>query len=419
MYMLPIVIEYLRDHTFRQLELEHGIDSRPASDGSKFSLNYDQLTSKKGAPISDQCRGLIVRPMAGFILDGTDSWKDRIVGECVVVARPMDRFYNHGDAYATNVDVCDVNSVIFEKLDGTMCIVYWDDVKGLWCVGTRAVCEADLPIRKDDMQIGDMTFADLFWEAAVETLFGHIEGDVVDKAINLVAWRRCLEKSKTYVFELTSQHNRVVVKYDSPRITLLAVRNTQTGEENNIEYAGVLNVPLPMRWSFSTVAALEAFVDASDPAKLEGAVACNMGYVPYARMKVKSKAWCLSSRAKDLVTVSRRSALAAIILDQMDDVIPLVDADTAAKLEAMIDATRDFFVNIDAVYADCRHQAGNDKKSFAILATDSGAWTTPLFRMFHENETSSRKWAQRALDSGRLTSSGLETILSRLDVKPQ
>lgn len=413
-----MVIEYLRNHTFRELEVDHGVDSRPAVSGKKFSLNYDQISAKKGATISDQCRGLIIAPLTPFILDGTDSWKDRVVGACSVVARPMDRFYNHGDTCTFNVDMTSKSTRVFEKLDGTMCILYYDFEEEGWFVGTRAVCEADLPIRKDDIQIGDMTFSDLFWEAVSNTIgLGALEKD--DKARETYRWSLTLDRCLTYVFELTSPHNRVVVKYDEPRVTLLAVRHTQSGEENDISIVKVPNIPRPLSWDFASAGALEAFVDAADPANLEGAVACDTSIQPFGRMKVKNKSWVLSSRAKDLVTVSRRSALSAILLGQLDDVIPLVDEDTRQKLEALMDATRRFFLQIDVDFARLKSESGGERKSFAILVNGAGVWHPPFFRMFQDGVSSSRQWAVSSLESGKLTSTSLDAILSRLDIKPQ
>lgn len=60
--MDPLVKDYLLTHSFRQLEEEHGVCTRPNATFDKFSLNYDQLLVKNGDPIAEQCRGLVIRP---------------------------------------------------------------------------------------------------------------------------------------------------------------------------------------------------------------------------------------------------------------------------------------------------------------------------------------------------------------------
>ena len=163
--MKPLVIEYLRNHSFQQLEDEHGVCVRFSNDGSKASLNYDQILVKNGDPVAEQCRGMVIRPTQFDIKVFGDAWKQAPVGNVDVLAWPMNRFYNHGDANGAQLDWDDSRLRIYEKLDGTMMVVYWDPLHSRWHAGTRSVPEADLPIRKDHMEIGDMTFSELFFKA--------------------------------------------------------------------------------------------------------------------------------------------------------------------------------------------------------------------------------------------------------------
>ena len=120
-----LVTEYLKTHTFQQLEDEHGVCARKSSDGSKYSLNYDMIMVKSGDKLAEQCRGLIVRPWSwlGLVTAGED-WKNHVVGDTTTLAWPMDRFYNHGDAAGAQIDWSDPALRVLEKLDGTMVILY-------------------------------------------------------------------------------------------------------------------------------------------------------------------------------------------------------------------------------------------------------------------------------------------------------
>ena len=126
--MDPLVKAYLRTHTFQQLEDEHGVCARPNATGDKFSLNYDQILVKNGDPVAEQCRGMVVRPHEFEFMDFMEAftqrgWKNTRVGEVDVLAWPMNRFYNHGDAAGAQVDWSDPGLRVYEKLDGTMMVV--------------------------------------------------------------------------------------------------------------------------------------------------------------------------------------------------------------------------------------------------------------------------------------------------------
>jgi len=406
--MDPLVKTYLKTHSFKQLEDEHGVCARPDSrSGNKFSLNYDMILVKNGDPIAEQCRGMVIRTFTVNGLD--DNWQDAIVGDLDVLAWPMNRFYNLGDPAAVNIDWSDPDLRVYEKLDGTMIVFYWDSHEGKWHSATRGVSEADLPIKQDDMTIGNTTFSGLFW-TALEATYNESIGDSAEYDFD--SWLcRSFDCDVTYVFELTTPYNRIVVKYDKPSVTLLAARHKRSGEEIPVELLSIQNVPRPKTWNIKSPSALEAFVNSADPAQLEGAVVCDS---QFRRLKVKNKAWVLSSKAKDLVTVSRRSALLAIINGDIDDVIPLIDADIAAELERMRLGLRTYLSEIDVRYADFKAQSGDNRKTFAGFVMQSGDWTPAYFNMWEGKAKNAHDWVRSMAVKGKLSSGSLDVILSKI-----
>jgi len=409
--MKPLVIEYLRLHSLRQLEDDHGVCSRLSAGGDKLSLNYDQILVKNGDLIAEQCRGMVIRPAKRL---PEDDWKDARVGEVELLAWPMNRFYNHGDPAGAMIDWSDPGLRVYEKLDGTCIIVYWDPAQDRWHAATRGVPEADLPIRKDDLQIGDMTFSGLFFKALIasrEASSGQKLGwnpDGFDKVVHL-------NKELTYVFELTSPHNRVVVKYDEPRVHLLAARHTASGREVSIEDLRLQHVGRPQTWGLREPTALVTFIDCADPAKLEGAVVVDS---KFNRLKIKNKAWVMSSRAKDMVTVSPRSALECIILGELDDVIPLVEKDIGDKLLHIQDSFLKYCKSIDANVALFREEAGTSRKRFAEQVMLSGDWTAPYFNLWENRSRNALDWIRKTCEGSKLSNSSLDVILSKLDRLP-
>lgn len=408
----PLVIEYLRTKSFQQLEDEHGVLARPNSTFDKFSLNYDQTLVKNGDPVAEQYRGMVIRPHLSpqFWLARSD-WKSVPVGACDVLAWPMNRFYNHGDVAGADVDWNDPGLRVYEKLDGTMMVIYWDPLQGRWHAGTRSVPEADLPIRAGHMEIGDMTFSELFFKALRETREA-AEGKPLDWEPTGFDKVVHLNKELTYVFELTTPYNSIVVKYDEPRVTLLAARHTATGRELPIESLHLQHVNRPKTWDLRSAAALEAFVNAADTALLEGAVVCDS---QFRRLKAKNKAWVLASKLKDRVTVSRRSALLAIIKGEIDDVLPLCEPDVSAELIRMRESMRDYLATIDRNFADYKAKAAGSRKDFALQVTSSGDWTPPYFNMWEGRATTALEWMQKMVAAGKLSDGVLDVILRRLE----
>lgn len=407
--MQPLIVDYLKTHTFQQLEDEHGVCVRFSRDGTKCSCNYDQLLVKSGDKLAEQCRGMVIRPTEFTPSLHGDKWKETIVGNVQVLAWPMDRFYNHGDSAAALIDWTCNGLRIYEKLDGTMVVLYWDELLGKWCAGTRSVCEADLPIQAGHLEIGDATFHDLFVKALVATRAAS-QGEPINVLMTQPEHVTELNEELTYVFELTSQFNRIVVEYTSPSVTLLAVRHTSTGQELNIHEVNLPHVPRPKSWLLSDVEALVAFVDQAEPSKLEGAVVIDGSF---RRLKVKNKSWVMASRAKDGVTSSPRNALECVIAEKVDDVASLLPGDVADKLHAMQANYVAYCASIDEAFVRLKAEADGSRKRFAELVMLSGDWTPAYFQLWTGKATSTREWIRSMYDNGKLSATILDTLLER------
>lgn len=147
-----LVQDYLLTHSLLDLENEYGVFASFSKDGSKFSLNYDQILVRDSDELSQQCRGLILaaadgssyRPQAE--VDGSKLKYSHITpGATQVVAMPFKRFFNLGQGSAAKIDL-DSTVRIMEKMDGTLIILYHDQLKNEWHVATRSVPEADVPL---------------------------------------------------------------------------------------------------------------------------------------------------------------------------------------------------------------------------------------------------------------------------------
>jgi hypothetical protein len=398
------VQKYLLNHSLQELETEHGVNHRFSADRSKFSLNYDQLEAKSDNPIACQCRGLVIRPLVPI------NGPENVVGETTIVSRPMDRFFNAGDVHAAPIDWS--TAVIQCKLDGTMTELYWDSVKEQWCVGTRSVPEADVCFGDIVSPLKENTFYELFKHSVLETVRAkYCElfcGDPEDLFNNL--WCNTLDKDITYVYELTSPYNRVVVKYGECRVTLLAARETGTGRYIKVEEGYGPGLQVVETWPLKTLADIEAFLRDSDPAKIEGAVVIDANHN---RVKVKSKQWILASRAKDMVSMSKRNALTCIIDGSSDDVIPLLSEELQEYMHKLQAGLVEYCRQLDVAF-NCYRLSATDRKQFALFVQASKLWQTPFFNLYSGQWKTTLEWLRHLSVAKKLTDSVLDTLLGNI-----
>lgn len=401
--MKLLVKEYLQTHSLNELEENFGVKARFDNDQTKFSLNYDQIKVKNGDRLAGQCRGLIFRAKNDKICDAN---RDEIVGDVEVLAWPLNRFYNLGQDCCDEVDFNDPKLRVFEKLDGTMCILYWDTKKDKWCVATRSIPEADLPLYGDLISHDEsLTFSSLFWRAWDETL------DSKSK--------QSLDKSLTYVFELTTPLNRIFVKYDSYSVTLLAVRDTRAGIEFDILNSNYIlpDMPRPNLWmnlSSFNLEELIKFTNNANPLKLEGYIVVDSNWN---RIKIKNLKWVFASRAKDFLTVSKKNGLKAIIDGTADDVISMIDDKTVSKkLENIQKSLLSYIKEINENYAKFKFIANKDRKKFAklVMNVSKKHWSGIYFQMLDKDQEDALELLRSLSKNGKLSQNALGLIIKQL-----
>lgn len=173
-----------------------GYDSEEYNGENYIILTYNMIDCDFSDPVVQESRGII--------LDITDE------SDPTVVAWPFRKFGNYGESY---VDTIDWQSArIQEKVDGSIIKYWFDKRQNKWRFSTNGMIEPDA------------NFATLLSEAKVTC------GLNEDK----------LDKDKTYIFELISPRNQIVIKYDKTTLVHLGVRNNLTGEESKAGNIGVV-----------------------------------------------------------------------------------------------------------------------------------------------------------------------------------
>ncbi len=161
--------------------------------GEYVLLKYTQFNSDMSY--------LSVRESRGSVFRQNES------GEWIYVCRPFDKFFNFNEEYAAPIDwKC---AKVTEKIDGSLMKLWFD--KGSWHLSTNGKTDAFMAFAGDS----DWSFGNIF-ERALGT--------------DIQTLGSTLDKSFTYMFELTSAETRIVIGYDDG-VYYLTRRNTESGEE--------------------------------------------------------------------------------------------------------------------------------------------------------------------------------------------
>jgi hypothetical protein len=382
---------YLLTHTLNDLIRDHGVYARFSTKNPlKFSLNYDQLEAKDADPIAQECRGLVLsteEPLAD--MDPTLGAMGVTVGVTKVRGLPMGRFFNYGQGSAALVDLDSPETRFCEKLDGTLCIMYWDRHLGVWSVATRSVPDADLPMDG----FGNQTFSDLFWKAFKAS------GGMISQLDYARGWH-------TFCFELCTPDNQIVVKYDDYKVYLLAARENETHDNMDPQpWAAQMSVECAPTYRFGNTQEMLDFVSSRNPLAHEGIVVVDKDFN---RVKVKNAGYLAYNKIKDSVAKSPRAVMEIILLGKEDDVMPLVPAhvqqiilDTKANLAK-------FLVAMDEEYTECYNA---DRKTFALAIQARSGNMGPQMARWGGKCTSTKDWIFTNRKDGSWADSFLDTVM--------
>jgi len=277
-------------------EFKHGMNS-PHFDMVAYYIQASD-TFKSDTPIfadlRRECRGFL------FHKDGT------------VARRAFHKFFNLGEFEETMPDKIDLSlpHIVLEKLDGSMVApfisqidgeVYWASMRGSWDYHQRLKA--------------------LFSNTNYERLVREAENE------NL-----------TVIMEFCAPDNRIVVKYDSPKMTILAIRHKLSGlylPRSEVELWGQKHaVPIvePYAFEYKTLEELITHIRAVEG--MEGVVICfDNGLL------VKVKGDWYSQLHKLLSYFDFEKDIAQLILsNHQDDLLGILNANRKKELISYQDA---------------------------------------------------------------------------------
>lgn len=263
-------------------------------------LKYSQIDSNFKNEIVRECRGLI--------LD-----EDTFEPVCV----PFFKFGNYGESYCPKIDW--KSCWVGEKLDGSLIKIVRIGNDLLWSTnGTIDAFKAPLA-----EQIGCLakSFGELAWWAIVDNwraANGHDRNVCVDPDVVNGWLRNLLEEGHTYMFELTSPYNKVVVSWHETKLNFLGVRDNSTLQETYFSdhmLNKIFNVPkvFPLKSIDDCVKAAEK-LDCNN----EGFVVCDKNFN---RVKVKSPTYVALHHMKNNNVLSYARGIEIVRGNELGEVL--------------------------------------------------------------------------------------------------
>lgn len=343
--MALLIQDFLRsygaDHqkAFGKLKTDYGIEPKQSVVYPElFLFKYDQIESPMGSPLVQECRGLI--------LNSQKDWE--------IVAYPFNKFFNYGEGHAAEIDWSTAR--VQEKVDGSLMILYWYNDQ--WNVASSGNPDA-----AGEVNGFGFTFNELFWKTWLNQGFT-IDGDR-------------LNPHMTYMFELTTPYNKVVVPHKECKLTLLGVRVINQGDADwgdTLKEHPVRNwedfFPVVKEFPLTSMDDVLKSFDHIDGMHQEGYVVVDANFN---RVKVKHPQYVALHHLRDSLGGGPKSIVRILMANEGSEFLTYFPEfkdmyeDIKARFHKWIDGLDEQY---DIIFDDCNGNRGRvNRKDFALQAT--------------------------------------------------
>lgn len=224
-----------------------------------------------------------------FFNEEKDEW------ECVCY--PFNKFFNATEPCGLITHIDWESARVMEKIDGSL-IKFWYH-NGKWHISTNGTIDAAKVIALEPY-----TFYDIVMRAMVDykDFFSH------------------LDIHYTYMFELTSPYNKIVIKYgDAPELWYLGRRNMKTFEEDNNDPGFLAYIRRPMLYKLYSLSECMAAAKKMDLSK-EGFVVVDKYFN---RIKIKGDAYLAAHRIRPNGVITIKRIVELWQQDKIDDFLAI------------------------------------------------------------------------------------------------
>lgn len=289
-----------------------------------------------------ECRGTIVEIIAGETPR--------------IVCSAMPKFFNYNEVFAAKVDIS--NSEVTQKIDGTNIRFYF--YKGEWHCATLGTIDAS------EAPLG------------ANSNFNELIEEVIGCSIQEFAYKASFAPDYTYIFELTSPKNQIVIPYENALWGLCIINNIFLLEEPMYESK---LWKLPKYYSFSSLEDCVKVVNEL-PDDEEGYVAldCDTG----ARIKIKSPAYFAKHRLKGNGANSVKYILSIMEQDLLDDYLS-ISPENAGKVHQVMEKKNELLRAYDVEWREL-------VKQFAQFINSSDCNKGFAFAMLRGKAKNAEEW---------------------------
>lgn len=268
-------------------------------DDGYIMFKYNQVFSDFNIPLVREARGIIFRE---------SDW------ECVCY--PFNKFGNYGESYCPDINW--ETASVQEKVDGSL-IKFWHD--NGWHISTNGTIDAF------KANLNDVKYEN----------FGQLVATAIHKVFeDEHEFFNMLNPKCTYMFELVSPYNRVVIPYEETSLYFLGMRWRETGLECDPEILSVsLHFQIPKRYQLHSLSDVQTAANAL-PWNQEGYVVCDENFN---RVKIKSPSYVMAHYARNNNVISTER-LVQIVLNGEQEEFLIYASDYADELHDVEDAMR-------------------------------------------------------------------------------
>lgn len=316
-----------------------------------------------------------------YVYVDSDTFDTKLAHECRgikfdakgnLIARPFHKFFNLGEKKQAHEVNWDAPHTTMLKMDGSMIHTVFDehgDIRAMTRKGLTDVAQT------------------------VEELFFPRKTSSYDDYCLLAGL--CMRTGFTPIFEYTSPHNRIVIPYETPMLTLLAIRHNNTGvymERIAVErYARKYGIPVVRNFLTDPETMISRAREFTDE---EGIV---VQFDHGLMIKVKADEYVIKHRAVSDLD-SKKKVLAVVFSDTVDDFLPLVgEIDRSELLAFRDDVNRQIRFMVDAMEAIVKDHGHLPRKEYAELIFEnvSNKFTSVAFAAYDKKDI--REAAMHAL----------------------
>ncbi len=246
-------------------------------DGHYYLFSYSQIDSDFSLRIVQECRGIILR-------------KSDMKPVCMAFLK----FHNVQEGHAAEIDWSTAR--VQEKVDGSILKTWWDEYWHVSTNGTINSADAELQLQAKDIK----NYWDLF-VAALEYSTGENPSQFFAR----------LNPFCTYMFEVVSPLNRVVVPYTETNLYHIGTRDISTLEELDVN----IGIRKPREYELTTLEDCLKVVE-DFPFSEEGFVVSDSSYN---RIKIKSPKYIIAHHLRNNGMVTKARVLDMILTGEQSE----------------------------------------------------------------------------------------------------